>query len=58
MKRKDNADNLGHNILRLFDILPNFYFATSKTKRDYQHEIWYIRVATRAAKQLEIEEFK
>ena len=24
-----------HNILRLFDVLPNFPFTTSKTKRDY-----------------------
>ena len=27
--------NLGHNILRLFNILPNFLFTTSETKRDY-----------------------
>ena len=27
--------NLGHNIFRLFDILPNFPFATSETNRDY-----------------------
>ena len=24
-----------HNILRLFDVLPNFPFTTSETKRDY-----------------------
>ena len=24
-----------HNILRRFDVLPNFNFATSETKRDY-----------------------
>ena len=28
--------NYGHNILRLFDTLPNFLFAASETKRDYQ----------------------
>ena len=27
--------NHGHNILRLFDVLPNFPFTTSETKRDY-----------------------
>ena len=27
--------NLGHNILRLFDILPNFPFIASETNRDY-----------------------
>ena len=29
------SDNLGHNILRLFDVLPNFSFSTSETYRDY-----------------------
>ena len=24
-----------HNILRLFDVLPNFPFTTGETKRDY-----------------------
>ena len=27
--------NLGHNILRFFDVLPNFAFTTSETNRDY-----------------------
>ena len=27
--------NHGHNILRLFDTLPNFLFTTSEIKRDY-----------------------
>ena len=27
--------NHRHNILRLFDVLPNFPFTTSETKRDY-----------------------
>ena len=35
-KVKENfADNDGHNILRLFDVLPNFSVATSEIKRDY-----------------------
>ena len=29
------ADNGFHNILRLFDVLPNFLFTTSETMRDY-----------------------
>ena len=37
IKAKENfADNHGHNILRLFDVLPNFLFTTSETKCDYQ----------------------
>ena len=27
--------NHGHNILRLFDTLPNVLFTTNETKRDY-----------------------
>ena len=27
--------NLGHNTLRLFDVLPNSSFTTSETNRDY-----------------------
>ena len=27
--------NSGHNVLRFFDVLPNFAYATSETKRDY-----------------------
>ena len=30
-----NYYNGGHNILRTFDILPNFSFATSETQCDY-----------------------
>ena len=30
-----NSYNHGHNILRLFDTLPNFLFTTSEMKRDY-----------------------
>ena len=33
---KENfSDNLSHNILRLFDVLPNFSFTTSEANRDY-----------------------
>ena len=28
--------NRDHNVLELFDILPNFSFAASVTERDYQ----------------------
>ena len=39
MKRKNAkenfSDNLGHNVLRDFDVLPNFSFFTSETNRDY-----------------------
>ena len=40
-----------HNILRLFDVLTNFPFTTTKTMCDYYLQIWYIRVATRVAQQ-------
>ena len=37
------------NILRLFDVLPNFLFTTRETMRDYYIRVytWYIRVAER-----------
>ena len=41
-----------HNILRLFDVLPNFPFTTSETMRDYYFETWYIRVASGVAERL------
>ena len=31
----NNYYNLGHNILRLFDVLPNFPFTASETNHDY-----------------------
>ena len=46
------ADNRFHNILRLFDILPNFPFITSETMHDYYLQTWYIRVASRVAERL------
>ena len=33
--KEDFADNHGHNILRLLDILANFSLTTSETKSDY-----------------------
>ena len=33
--KKKNAGNRQHSILRVFDTLPNFVFATSETNRDY-----------------------
>ena len=41
-----------HNILRLFDVLPNFLFTTSEAVRDFYLETWYIRVASRVAERL------
>ena len=38
-----------HNIVRLFDALPNFSFTTSETMGDYYFKAWYIRVASRVA---------
>ena len=34
-KKKKMGDNHGHNIMRIFDVLPNFPFTTSETKLDY-----------------------
>ena len=33
--KRNFADNQFHNILRLFDVLPNFPFTTSETIGDY-----------------------
>ena len=41
-----------YNILRLFDILPNFAFTKSETVRHYYLQTWNIKVASRVAKQL------
>ena len=50
MVRKIQNYNQFHNILRLFDVLPNFPSTTSKTMGDYYLQTWYIRVASRVAK--------
>ena len=36
-----------HNILRLFDVLPNFPFTASDTMPSYYSLTWYIRVFKR-----------
>ena len=41
-----------HNILRLFDVLPNFLFTKSETICDYYLKMWYIRVASRVGERL------
>ena len=41
-----------NNILRLFDVLPNFPFTTSETMGDYYLQTWYIRVTSRVAERL------
>ena len=43
------ADKYFHNVLRLFDVLPNFPFTTSETMGDYYLQTWYIPVASRVA---------
>ena len=45
-------DNDFHNVLRLFDVLPNFLFTTRETMGDYHLQRWYIRVASLVAKRL------
>ena len=35
MNNKNSNYNPGHNILRLFNVLPNFAFTTSEMKCDY-----------------------
>ena len=52
-KRKENfAGNRAHNILKLFDVLPNFLLTTSETKQDYFYETWYTRFASRVTELL------
>ena len=43
-----------HNILRFFDVLPNFSLTTSETIHDYYLKTWYIRVASGVTEQLKI----
>ena len=52
------ANNRGHNILRLFDVLANFIFTISETKRDYYLQTWYIRVTSRVAEQIKTYEIR
>ena len=41
-----------HNILKLFDVLPNLRFTVSEIMRDYYLQTWYIRVTSRVAERL------
>ena len=44
--------NQFHNILRLFDVLPNFSFTTSETMCGYYLRTWYIRVVSQVTERL------
>ena len=44
--KKNCADKHFHNILRLFDALPNFSSTKSETMRNYYLETWYIRIVS------------
>ena len=46
------TSNHFHNILKLFDVLPNFPFTTSETMRDYYLQTWYVLVASQGAELL------
>ena len=50
IKIKGKTFNHFHNILRLFDVLPNLPFNAYETMGDYCLKAWYIRVAERFAK--------
>ena len=58
-RAKENfADNWIDNIMRLFNVLPNFAFTISKTMADYYLYTLYIRVASRVAKWLFVEDLR
>ena len=50
--------NPGHNILRLFDVLPNFPFTISKTMPDYYLQTPYTRIVSKDAERLETWDFR
>ena len=52
------SHNHFHNILRLFDVLPNFPFTTSEAMCDYYLWTWYIQVSSRVAERLKIYEIR
>ena len=54
----DKSYNHVHNILRLFDVLPNALFSLSETIRDYYLQTWYIRVASRVAEPLKTSDLR
>ena len=49
---KTSSYNHFHNILRIFDVLPNVPSTTSKTMGDFYLQTRYIQVAERVAKRL------
>ena len=52
-KEKENfTDNQFGNILRLFNVSPNFRFTTSESIGDYYLEAWYVGVASPVAERL------
>ena len=44
--------NLGQNIFRLFQVLPQFIFTTSETELDYHHQKVRVRVNSQDVKPL------
>ena len=52
------SNNLGHNILELYNALVQIRFATSKTKLDIEYNKLGIRVASRVAKQLKTQNLR
>ena len=44
--------NRFHNILRLFDVIPNFPLTTCETMCDYYLQTWYRRVASQVTEVL------
>ena len=52
------SNNLGNNILELYNVLVQIIFTTSKTKRDIQHSKLSIWVASRVAELLKIQNLR
>ena len=53
MSKLDKIYNHFHNILRLFDVLPNFPFTISETMPDYYLQTPYTRIVSKDAERLE-----
>ena len=56
-KKKKYSYNQFHNILRLFDVLPNFSFTTSETIDDY-YMVYTRRAASRVAERLKTQDLR
>ena len=52
LSKRRFSDNLGHNILELYNVLMQIRLTTSKMKRDIQYSKLGIRVASRVAERL------